>query len=117
MALDDLVDDVDKEQEKEEMEGILDELGVDSKEELQKLEDKLDRVQTGLIQYDKRMESIENRLDILEGTIARLIRLQSNNEKSSGSSNEESESTRQTTEGESEEEEGRRSDDGSGLDW
>lgn len=73
-GLDDLVDDVDEEKEKEEVEGLMDELGIEDKEELEELETKLDRVQTGLIHYDKQMERLERRISVLEGAVANLIK-------------------------------------------
>lgn len=72
-GIDDLIDEEDDKQEQEEAEGILDELGVDSKEELEALEQKLDRVQHGLAHYDKRMEELEEEVKLQRSIISRLI--------------------------------------------
>lgn len=78
-GLDDLVDNVEQETEEEKVKGILDELEIESKEELEKLESRLDDIQNGLEIYDKRMEKIEDRLEIQEQLIRRLIGLVKDN--------------------------------------
>jgi len=89
-GLDELVDDVDKEQDKDEIEGMLDQLGIESKEELQKLEARLDGINEGLMTYDKRMERIENRLAIMEQALAKLIEEQEDSDSQESSSEKES---------------------------
>lgn len=115
MGIDDLVDDVEKEKEEEEIEGILDKLGINDKEELEELERKMDRVQSGLIEYDRRLEKIEERLSILEGAVARLIQELPNNGNST-SEGEEKEA-RASTEDEKEEQTSNWGESDNGLDW
>lgn len=73
-GLDELVDNVDSQHEEEQARSILDELDIDSKEELENFEDRLDDVQHSLLHYDKRMEELEQQVEAQRELLHRLIK-------------------------------------------
>jgi len=73
MGIDDLVDQVDKSVEQQEKLDILDDLGVESKEDLELLEEKVGYISRGLAHYDKRLEDLENRVVLLEAIVQREL--------------------------------------------
>lgn len=77
-GLDDLVDDQEDEIVNEKTEGLMDELDINDVEELEEFEDRLKQLSSGLVHYDKRMEEIERRLDVLEGTMSKILKEVSN---------------------------------------
>ena len=86
-GLDDLVDNQQDEVVEEQAEELMDELDFDSVEELEDFEDRLRQLSHGLVHYDKRMEEIEQRLDVLEGVTKKILKEVSDEEnESQGSS-------------------------------
>lgn len=73
-GLDDLVDQQEDEVVEEEAQGLLDELDIDDMEELEKFQDRLDQLQHGLVHYDKQMEELHTRVEVLEGVVSKLLK-------------------------------------------
>ena len=73
-GLDELVDNQQDEVVEQEVEGLMDELDIESKEELEKFQDRLKQLSHGLVHYDKRMEEIESRLEVLEGVTSKILK-------------------------------------------
>lgn len=117
-GLDELVDQVDEEKEIEEAKTIMNELGIEDQEELEELEQKLDRVQSGLIHYDKKMERLEQRIDILEGAVAKVLKQSADvSTTETGEQNKTNDQQTATTEEETASWDKGGSDDGDGLNW
>lgn len=91
MGIDELVDDVDEQKDEDEAKSLLDKFGVDSREELEELDDRLSRALRLLVQYDKRIEELEGRVTTLEALFYEQLKEQSE-DTNGGSKHEESES-------------------------
>lgn len=73
MTIDDLVDQVNDQVEEDRKENLLEDLGANSVEDLELLEDKLQYISQALVHYDKRVEDIEKRVVTLERLMAKMI--------------------------------------------
>lgn len=62
MALDDLVEDKEAEKEKEKLKELKDTLGIENKEDLDKLDDRLNLLAEIIIIHDKKIEELEDKL-------------------------------------------------------
>lgn len=74
MGIDDLVDNASDEKDRSEAQSLLDELGVDSREELEELDNRLQRSINLLVEYDRRIEKLEDRIGTLETVVAQVLR-------------------------------------------
>jgi len=72
-GVDELISSADESAEEEQVEDITDELGIDDKEELEELDDRLDRAYELILQYDNRIEQLEEEVKTLRATIVKLI--------------------------------------------
>lgn len=59
--------------EQEEVQEVADKLGVDDKEDLQQLDDRISDLYELLVSQDKKIEQLERRLDVQEELIRKLI--------------------------------------------
>lgn len=105
-GLDELVDDVEDDTEQQEVEGMMDELDIENKEDLEQLQDRLEGVNQGLMNYDRRMERIEDRLTVLEKAVAQLLR-----------DDDENETQKQSNEEEEQSDDGQSGGNNDGFDW
>lgn len=78
-GLDDLVDDVNKEQEQEEVNSIKDDLGVESKKELEQMDDRVQRLVERMDIYDKELEKLKKRMSLLENAVINNSESNTNN--------------------------------------
>lgn len=86
-GIDDLIDDA----EEEEVTELATELGLEDKQDIEELDNRLSDIYTLLIAFDKQLEKIENRLKMLEKTV--LADDQENQEDEEDEQDENSEST------------------------
>lgn len=69
MGLDDLGDNQKEKKKQEQAESVAEKLGVESKEDLDELEDRIQTMAELIISMDKKLEEIETRLNIHEKAI------------------------------------------------
>lgn len=74
MGLDDLVENEKDEEDKEKAETLSDELGIESKEELEELDDRISRLYESHINNDKRIESLEDDVALLMSALSKTMK-------------------------------------------
>lgn len=70
MGLDELADEKEQEQKNNKVEGLKEQLGVENEEELEQLDDRLGMSIRMLVNLDKRIEELEQRVDVLEKVVS-----------------------------------------------
>lgn len=73
MGLDELVDDHEQEHEEEETRNLLDELGIESREELEAMDGRIGSLSEMVISLDSRVERLNDRLERQEKLLSNLI--------------------------------------------
>lgn len=72
-GLDDVIDEADDDADKRKVQNIADKLGVEDKEELENLDDRLDDAYEMVIEYDRRIEKLEEQVSILTSAVNELL--------------------------------------------
>lgn len=80
MGLKDITDEVEEETKEEEVEDVSDKLGIDDKEDLENLDDRIIRLYNLIESMDKRIEQIEKDIRINRGAIAAILQYMDNPE-------------------------------------
>jgi len=83
-GVDDLIDDADEDADERQVQEAKDKLDIEDKEELEELDDRLSRAYKLILQYDSRIEQLEEEVETLRSTVVKLI-LEDNNENDSDS--------------------------------
>lgn len=73
MGIDDLLDDVEEEQEKDEVEELTEELGIDDKEELEAQAERLSQAYSMLIEMDKRLREMEQEMVLMRHALIAVL--------------------------------------------
>lgn len=74
MALEDITSDVEEETKEEESEELKDELGIEDRETLKEVDGRLDDIMELAINLDRRVQDLEDDLQINRGAILALLR-------------------------------------------
>lgn len=74
MGLDDLVDDVGEDKEKEELEELMDELGIEDKDDLEQLDGRLDRMFGIVLTLENDIENLKSEVNVLRSALSRTIK-------------------------------------------
>lgn len=73
MGLDSLIDDEEEQQDKEQADETADELGIEDKEELEELDDRLGNTYEIITDLHERVENLEEENSLLRGAVAKLV--------------------------------------------
>lgn len=72
MGFDDLIDDSEEDREKSETEGLKNQLGVESKEELEDLDDRIGTLYETVMHLDKQVATLEDEIKMIRNSVAKM---------------------------------------------